>query len=45
LLVSALRAWKKPLAAESAVPTREAKHVIQQDDYVARVEEELKKRN
>ncbi len=45
LLVSALRTWRKPLVAESAVPTKEAKHVIPQDDYVARVEEELKKRN
>ncbi len=44
LLVSALRAWKKPAAAESAVPAKEATGV-QQDEYVARIEEELKKRN
>jgi cytochrome c-type biogenesis protein CcmH len=44
LLVGALRAWRKPIVAESTVPTREAKPV-QQDEYIARVEEELKKRN
>lgn len=47
LLVSALRAWKKPIAAESTSPTREAKRTkpVQQDEYIARLEEELKKRN
>lgn len=44
LLVSALRAWKKPLVTESTVPKSEAKPV-EQDEYIARVEEELKKRN
>ena len=44
LLVSALRTWRKPKAAESAVPAKEARRV-QQDEYVARIEEELKKRS
>ncbi len=44
VLVSALRAWRKPKAAESTVPANESS-AVQQDDYVARIEEELKKRN
>jgi len=44
LLVSALRAWRKPFVAESAIPKSDAKPV-QQDEYISRVEEELKKRN
>jgi len=51
LLVSALRAWRKPLVTESASPKRsrvepgrnEAKS-IPQDEYIAKLEEELKKR-
>jgi cytochrome c-type biogenesis protein CcmH len=45
LLVRALQMWKKPAPAESAVPTREAKPSVPNDEYVARIEEELKKRN
>lgn len=43
LLVSALRMWKKPLTNVPASPKEEAKQV-RQDEYVARLEEELKKR-
>jgi len=43
LLVSALKAWKKPIVTESTPPTREAKQV-HQDEYIAKMEEELKKR-
>jgi len=43
LLVSALRMWKKPIVTESASPKTEAKQV-HQDEYIAKMEEELKKR-
>jgi cytochrome c-type biogenesis protein CcmH len=43
LLVSALRMWKKPIAATPPLTENKAKRV-RQDDYVARLEEELKKR-
>ena len=43
LLVTALRMWKKPIASASASAKKEAKPV-RQDDYIARLEEELKKR-
>jgi cytochrome c-type biogenesis protein CcmH len=43
LLVSALRMWKKPVAGAPASPMDEAKPGPQ-DEYIARVEEELKKR-
>lgn len=43
LLISALKAWRKPLVTESISPTREAKQV-HQDEYIAKMEEELKKR-
>ena len=43
LLVSALRMWKKPIG--TAPPSIENKvKRVRQDDYVARLEEELKKR-
>ena len=52
LLVSALRTWRKPRVAESGVPAkarvepgRNESPVVHQDEYVARIEEELKKRN
>lgn len=45
LLVRALQMWKKPKAAEAAVPAKERKPVVHQDEYIARIEEELKKRN
>lgn len=45
LLFRWLQIWKKPKAAESTVPTRKAKPVAHQDEYIARIEEELKKRN
>lgn len=51
VLVSALRMWRKPLAAESASPKdtrvepgRNEARPVQQDEYIARLEEELKKR-
>lgn len=43
LLLGALRMWRRPLAAVPASPQDEAKPV-QQDEYIARFEEELKKR-
>lgn len=43
LLLGALRMWKKPLANAAASPKEGAKPV-QQDKYIARLEEELKKR-
>jgi hypothetical protein len=43
LLLGALRMWRKPLAAVPASPMDEVKPV-QQDEYMARFEEELKKR-
>ncbi len=44
MLIRALQMWKKPKAAEAVIPAREAKPVSQQDEYMARIEEELKKR-
>jgi cytochrome c-type biogenesis protein CcmH len=44
LLVSALRMWSRPVATAPASPKDEAK-LARQDEYIARVEEELKKRN
>lgn len=43
VLVSALRMWKKPVATESASTAKDAKSVPQ-DEYIARLEEELKRR-
>jgi cytochrome c-type biogenesis protein CcmH len=43
LLVSALRMWSRPRAGEPVSQKNEAKPV-HQDEYIARVEEELKKR-
>jgi cytochrome c-type biogenesis protein CcmH len=43
LLVSALRMWSKPRASAPVSQKNEAKPV-RQDEYIARVEEELKKR-
>jgi len=43
LLLGALRMWSKPLAAIPASPKEEAKPA-RQDEYIARLEEELKKR-
>lgn len=43
VLVSALRFWKKPTASAPASPEKRAEPV-QKDEYVARLEEELKKR-
>jgi cytochrome c-type biogenesis protein CcmH/NrfF len=43
LLLGALRMWRKPLAIDPASPKGDAKPV-QQDEYIARLEEELKKR-
>lgn len=45
LLVSALRTWRKPKTAESGVPAKEEAAAVHQDEYAARIEEELKKRN
>lgn len=43
LLISALRMWSRPRASEPASEKNEAQPV-HQDEYIARVEEELKKR-
>ena len=43
LLFRGFQMWMKPLAAESAAGASEAQ-AVQQDEYVARLEEELKKR-
>lgn len=43
LLFRGFRMWIKPVAVESAVPTDDAAPVPQ-DDYIRRMEEELKKR-
>lgn len=45
LLIRALQMWKKPKAVEAVAPKREAKLAAHQDEYIARIEEELKKRN
>ncbi|HLA06735.1 MAG TPA: cytochrome c-type biogenesis protein CcmH [Anaerolineales bacterium] len=44
LLFRALQMWKKPIAAESASPARDAQ-VVHQDEYITKMEEELKKRS
>lgn len=44
-LVSALRKWRKPQAAHPAAPANEAQPPAQMDDYVARIEEELRNRD
>ena len=43
LLFRGFRMWLKPAAAEPASPTEEAEPVAQ-DDYIRRMEEEIKKR-
>lgn len=43
MLYRGFRMWLKPAVAESASPTEEAE-VVPQDDYIRRMEEELKKR-
>lgn len=43
LLFRGFRMWLKPVAVESAVPKEEAESAPQ-DDYIRRMEEELKKR-
>jgi cytochrome c-type biogenesis protein CcmH len=43
LLLRGFQLWKKPLATESAAVKEEAQPV-QQDEYIARMEEELRKR-
>ncbi|MEW6085951.1 MAG: cytochrome c-type biogenesis protein CcmH [Chloroflexota bacterium] len=45
MLVRALQMWKKPKAAEAVTPAREAKPIVPRDEYVTRIEEELKKRS
>ncbi len=44
ILFRALRAWTKPVVASAGSGESNAKPVAPQDDYVARLEEELKKR-
>ncbi len=44
LLFRGFRMWIKPVAVEPASPTEEAEPVLPQDDYIRRMEEELKKR-
>lgn len=43
LLFRGFKMWLKPAVAESASPTEEAE-IVPQDDYIRRMEEELKKR-
>lgn len=43
MLYRGFRMWLKPVGAGSASPTEEAE-VVPQDDYIRRMEEELKKR-
>ena len=43
MLYRGFRMWLKPVAAEPASPMEEAE-VVPQDDYIRRMEEELKKR-
>lgn len=44
ILFRALRAWTKPAMASTGSGESEAKPIVQDDDYIARLEEELKKR-
>jgi hypothetical protein len=44
VLFRALRAWTKPAMASTGSGESEAKPIVQDDDYIARLEEELKKR-
>jgi len=44
LLFRGFKMWLKPVGIESAVPAKEAEPVQQQDDYIQKFEEELKKR-
>jgi cytochrome c-type biogenesis protein CcmH len=44
ILFGALRAWTKPATASTATGESEVKPAVINDDYVARLEEELKKR-
>lgn len=44
LLLRALKGWKKPAAVESAVPAKDGAE-SSRDEYMARIEEELRKRN
>ncbi|MEW6406040.1 MAG: cytochrome c-type biogenesis protein CcmH [Chloroflexota bacterium] len=44
ILFRALRAWTKPSTASAGLGQTEANKSVPQDDYVARLEEELKKR-
>ena len=44
MLYRGFRMWLKPVAAESAFPADAAKPIQQQDDYIQKMEEELKKR-
>ena len=43
LLLRGFQTWKKPLATETVYPKNDAKPV-QRDEYIAKMEEELKKR-
>lgn len=44
LLFRGFRMWLKPAGTESAVPVKEEAEAVQQDDYIQKFEEELKKR-
>lgn len=44
ILFRALRAWTKPAAASAGSGESDARPAVEQDNYVARLEEELKKR-
>ncbi len=45
LLFRGFRMWMKPIGTESASPITNEAEPIQQDDYIRKMEEELKKRN
>lgn len=45
ILVRGFQMWLKPAGTESAQTASEAKPVIEQDEYIQKMEEELKRRN
>lgn len=44
MLLRGFQMWRKPLVTESVPAGNEAAEPVQQDDYIAKMEEELKKR-
>jgi cytochrome c-type biogenesis protein CcmH len=45
LLFRGFRMWIKPIATESVPPIKDEAELVEQDDYIKKFEEELKKRN